>query len=114
MHSRPRQRQSKSFQDASNITRFLGQLKIRCFVDLPVCLNDPRSVQPNNEFSPTSVETNCQSILNFVYSFRVSKYTQDVLNVNTQSKYTYRSIRTFDPVQFFILCFLPLCKSSFI
>lgn len=56
-------------------------------------------------FSPTkqrislpSVETNCQSIFIFVYSFRVSKYTRDALNVNTQTKYTktHRSIKTLD------------------
>lgn len=33
VHSQPRQRPSKSFQDTSNITRFLGQSKIRRFAE---------------------------------------------------------------------------------
>jgi len=50
------------------------------FVDLPVCLSwSPFS--PTKQRILSSVETNCQSISIFVYSFWVSKYT-NVLNVN--------------------------------
>jgi len=33
------QQPSKFFQDESNISRFLGQSKMRRFVDLPACLS---------------------------------------------------------------------------